>query len=213
MKKILFITFLIFNIGFSFGQVMSVSSIRENNIYMGIDNAITIVIENMKCTDFSVYTNNGEILKMDNNDCSYIIRPARLGRADIHAIKTNGKDTIKIGTCEFRVKNLPKPCTRIAGKKGGIISKNELSVQSFIKAELENFDINIHYKILNYSVLIIRDKKTVFFQDVTGNKIPDDIKIEFSKLQKDDRVYFIDVNIITPDGRNEEIEPVKFTIN
>ena len=78
---------------------------------------------------------------------------------------------------------------------------------------MENFDINIHYKILNYSVLIIRDKKTVFFQDVTGNKIPDDIKIEFSKLQKDDRVYFIDVNIITPDGRNEEIEPVKFTIN
>jgi gliding motility-associated protein GldM len=211
MKKLLFITLLIFNISFSFGQVISVYPNKLNVVYSNIANPLTIVIENMKCNTFSVYTDNG-IIKKEDYDCSYVIIPEKAGQAKIYITKINGTDTIVLGEQILRVKRLPSPIPRIGGKYGGPISSKELLEPNTIKSELENLYIDISYKVLRYKVEIIRKNKTIFTQNVKGEEFTEEMKTKFLKLKKNDTVYFYEIIVNMHDNKERELNNMKFII-
>lgn len=212
MKKLIIFTIYVLSCNFSIGQTISVSPTRENNVYLGISNPLTIVVENMKCSEFSVFTDNGKIINLEGYDCQYEISLEKLGVAKITILKINVLDTTNLGEYFLRVKPIPLPIAKIAGKRGGYISKNELAVQMYIKAEFENFDFDIHIKILSFSVEIKRNGKSIYNQNIEGSKFTEEVKSKFLKLKKDDIVYFNDIVAYMPDGRKEELISIKFTI-
>ena len=193
----------------SIGQNIAISNTKQNIFYLGIDNPFEVVVENMKCGTFIVTTNNG---KIKGELCYYMIIPEKTGTATISIKTIKGNDTTILKQKYFRVKNLPKPTAKIAGKNSGSINKKLLAAQTGIIANLENFDIDIHYYIKEFSILIVSKTGTVYFKTIEGAKLTKGIKIKISDLQKDDKIYFIDIIAIGPSQIKEALNTIKLII-
>lgn len=209
--KIIVLICLIFSFPFGiFGQKVCVSNTRENHIFIGIDNPIETVVENMNCGALHISTDNGDIIESDS--CFYIWRPKHVGIANVFVSKIVDSDTIIIGKKIFRVNHLPKPTAKIAGMSAGKINKRVLAVQTGIYAELENYDFDFQYVIEKYTVIIIRSKDSVFIRDIIGNKFTEEMKTEFMNLQRGDLVLFVDIIAAWLNDKKYNINTIYFKV-
>lgn len=217
MKRIL--SFIVLGVSFSqlFGQQIAVSPDKNNVFYIGVDNPITVTAENCSCNDLVVKASNGTLI---GKGCQYLFRGIEPGRADITVYKKRGNKLKEIGNNAFRVKRLPLPVFKIGPYGGGYDLNNERKVQKivianqqFVRAELENFDIDIKYSIDSFSVRIFyNDSAKVKTFLNTSNKISQELSDGLSVLKKDDIVVFHNIFIIGPDRRRYEINPLVLTI-
>ncbi len=209
MKNFIYILLIIISFS-SFGQRFTISSTRQNLLYKGLDNPIEIVVEDTKCNNISVSTNNGKIEKY--NDCSYIYIADTLGKTNISVYKKYKKDSTLVGTNHFRVKEIPNPTPRLADKRNGEIEKNLLLAFKSISATLDGFDIDISIQIKSYSVFIVWSNDSITYKKINGSKFTDDLKNEFKKLSSGDRVYFEDIVAVLPDNKDRYLNSMKFII-
>jgi hypothetical protein len=111
--------------------------------------------------------------------------------------------------------NLPKLVCRVGGTDTEIKSKL-LAVQTGIIAELDYtyfpLCLDINFKLIGYSVLVIQKDSCRLLGDFKGNRFSDGVKKKFSKLNKDDKVIFYNMQAIRPDGIVEKIKAVELKI-
>ncbi len=209
MKALVIVILLCFAAIQGFCQVTVVSPIRENIIYLGIDNAIDVVVENNPCSYIFLKTDNGQI---KGENCQYYIHPDRLGTARIDVLLISNKDTNVIDRKYLRVRNIPDPIVKIADKKHGLISKNELIVQLGISASFEDFDINAHIHVKSWKMIIIRGHNALFLKENIGAKFSKDIQEGLNLLQSLDSVLFYDIITVLPDSREVRLNTMEFLI-
>lgn len=66
--------------------------------------------------------------------------------------------------------------------------------------------------VRSFSVLILRDNTPIFTQNLTGNKLTDELKKEFQKLEPEDQILFYNILATRPTGKIERLEPIDFKI-
>ncbi|MCF8374437.1 MAG: hypothetical protein K9H64_22640 [Bacteroidales bacterium] len=192
-----------------FGQHVAISNTKENTVYFGIATPLDVVVENMSCDSFFLSTDNGRV---DGESCNFQFFPAHIGKANIFVKKITENDTIVLSKAFFKVTSLPKPTAYIAGMRGGRISKNNLAAQTGVYAQLDNFDFDISLHISSYSVIVIRNQQCIFVTNIEGGKFSDIMKIEFARLEKEDIVYFLDIVVRWREGREDDVNSIKFII-
>jgi hypothetical protein len=180
-----------------------------NLLYIGVDNPISIAVENVDCKSLIVQTDNGTIV---GNNGEYIFHGSKVGPAQITLYKKiNGKNRM-IGKSYFRVKNFPLPIFKIASGKDRM-PKIEIASQLYVRAELENMDIDIKYYIDSFTICIISsDTCGSFIAKNLGNKLNETITSRFSTLKANDVVVFKDIFIKLPDSNPAKLAPVMVTI-
>ena len=209
MNRPLLITLFLLNVLFSLGQNFTVSADKMNELYIGVDNPISVTVENYSCESIFVTTNNG---KISGSNCKYMFSGGTVGPANIAVYKkVKGKMQI-IGIWPFRVKRLPLPVFKIASNKR-YMPKVEIANQEYVRAELENFDIDIRYTIDSFKVCIISSDTCKFSVKTNyGNKISEEIRNDFRALKQNDAVVFKDIFIKQFDGTQEMLAPIVITI-
>ena len=205
---LLFLVFAISKI--SNGQNFAVANEKMNIFYIGIDNPVSIAVSDYSSSSIIVKATNGKIIKGDDG---FMFRGEKSGATEISVFrKANGK-LIKIGTSIFRVKNLPRPIFKI-GSGRSIVSKVELASQQFVRADLENFDIDIKFQIDSFAVCIVPNDTCIFGTIKNmGNKINEKINNEFQQLKEYDVVIFKNIFAKWPDGSSMELSPIMITIS
>jgi GldM C-terminal domain len=220
--KIIFQLFLLsFISSASLSQHIAVSADKNNILYIGVDNPISITVEGISCNDIIVKTDNGSISKYKN--CSYSFRGSKPGRTDIILYKKVKAKLKEIGRRAFRLKNIPVPSFYIAQygsnyfysdfNNKGKANKVALAAQQYVRAELENFDFQANFLIDSFSVKIFSGDscKTKLFFNIS-NKISQQITDAFSILKNDDIVIFHKIYAKAPDGSEWELAPLILTI-
>jgi len=191
-----------------FGQSVVLTNERMNVLYEGVDNPISVAVENTK--DVSVEIDNGILIRSAPGQ--YIIQEARPGTALINIKKKTGNKITEIGTKKFRVKKLPLPSARVANMSGGEIERGALIVQQGIVAVMENFDFEARFVVTRFNVTIISNAKVMFNKDITGNRFDNDVYDAFRKLSVGDRVLFNNIYCVGPDKKERLLQPIEFTI-
>lgn len=209
MNRALLVTTFFLIVLSSSGQNFTVSADKMNVLYIGVDNPISVTVENYSCEFIAVTTNNG---KISGNNCRYIFSGGTVGVANIAVYKkVKGKMQV-IGIWPFRVKHLPLPVFKIASGRPSML-KVEIANQQYVRAELENFDIDIRYTIDSFKVCIISNDTCKFNVKTNyGNKISEEIRDDFKALKQNDTVVFKDIFIKQPDGTKETLAPIIITI-
>lgn len=192
------------------GQQFCVSASRENKLYLGVDNPIEVVVENTSCDSIIVVSNNGQFTY--SNNCRYILKPINTGIALISIYKINNNDTISLGSAKFRVKEIPTPTAHIYGSINGKISKTKLVAANRIFAYLESFDIDLRFPIIKYTTLILRNKKSIYYNEFEGGRFPSELSEYFLTLLPGDRVFFFDIVATGPYEKLYNLKPVGVTI-
>lgn len=209
MKQVFSMLPILLMSSFSFGQNFSISNDRMNIFYIGVDNPVTFAVEGIKNTDLIVKTVNGRLL---NGIVGRQFQPDSVGVSEIILyIKSRGK-LKEVARAAFRSKHLPLPNFHI-GSTSNTKSKKELEAQEYVRAELENFDIDIRYHIDSFKVCIFSgDSCKYSITNNSGNKINEELKTKFHMLETGDTVLFKDIYIKLPDGSSAILEPLIISI-
>ena len=208
--KLIISTFVYFLFCFSVvGQKFSVSPDKMNILYLGVDNPLSITVENCSSNLIIVKTDNG---KITGSNGKYLFRGSKPGKAEIIVYKkVNGKAK-EVGRNYFRVKALPRPVFKIGSGRDSM-PKVEIANQQYVRAELENFDIDANYDIESFTVCIIANDTCKFsIKTNSGNKISEEILNEFELLKPNDVVVFKNILIKTPGEELISLEPRIITI-
>ena len=184
-----------------------------NVVYVGIPNPLTIVVEKTDGKNVLVTTDNGKIASYDNGH--YIYEPNKPGKAVI-SVNVKVKNAMKkLQEFEYRVKSLPIPTARLAGKNGGYITRALLCAQIAPSAYLDGFDFDAKFVITKFKVIITRDKQVIYettLADEHGTRFDEKTKKVFCSLNKDDAVWITDIECKDPGNKVRNIDDLNFVI-
>lgn len=191
MKNIFSLFILFFCLTSAAGQKFSVALDRNNILYQGIDNPLTIAVENYPCNSIVVKTDNGKVL---GKACSYYFHTDTGWKANIILYKKVKGHLIKIGSSIFRVKPIPDPIAKVGPSAGGDIQKAVLRNQQYIRADYEGFDIDIRTPIDSFSVYFISGDTCIskHVKNYTG-KFSKELIDALSEIKQNDIVIFKDI--------------------
>jgi hypothetical protein len=195
MKKYLVLTTILHLALLVKAQQVSVSMKRMNVAYVGIENPISVAVENERNSDIILETDNGRI---DTTYSEFGNRfwPDRPGTATVTiSIKTN-EGLRKIGQQIIRVKSMPPPIASLAGKSNGHIAAPVLRLQIAPSANLMNFDIDARLPIYKFTVMVIRDSELVFERKhhaVQGARFDDVTLLFFKSLKPGDKLWIKEI--------------------
>ncbi len=200
----------------------SISLDKMNVFYIGVDNPITLAASGVPAGSLNYTPENCTMTKAEGIN-KFMVTVAA-GTAGTKAkIKLSGKlgdgTTKDFGVYEYRIKNIPDPYPVIAGRRGGNISKSELSVQEAIFAKLDNFDFDVKFKVTGFDVNY-QNKGTSELsvgkgtnQYLTGPNADKDVADIMKNLKVGSKIYFESIKAVGPDGRTRNIGSVNLTIN
>jgi hypothetical protein len=189
-------------------QHFAIANNKNNILYLGLYNPLSISAENCHCSQLVVKTNNG---KVTGSNCQYTYTGKQYGIADIILYKKTGNKLKEIGRSAFWVKRIPAPVFRIAAY-GGNYQKAKtiiLAGQEYARADyegLEDYDIRCSIDSFNVTILYVDSVKTKTFFN-TSNKLSDPIRAAIAALKNDDIIIFDRIYITGPDG-SREIDPL-----
>ena len=190
--------------------MFSVSNDRMNIFYSGVDNPVSIAVENVSLRDIIVKPTFGKIRKEYGK---YTFHSDSAGVTHLLLYRKSKNKFIKIGESTFRVKLIPPPTFKIgSGKKE--MSMPEISSQQYVRAEVDgDIDVETKFLIERYDVYIVTsDSLIVRKLSNIGNKLSLETIAEFHRLRKGDLVIFKNI-IIEGYGESEtKIEDRLITI-
>jgi hypothetical protein len=203
MKKILFLsfTFLLLQTIVS-AQKFAIAADKENVLYIGVDNPISIAVENVPARSIIIKMENGKISEQFGR---YVARVTKVGPTNIILYKkVNGK-LKEIGRSPFRVKRIPDPVFKIASGKT-YIPKAEIENQQYVRAEI-CCDYEVNYHVDSFTVVIARKDTGTYEIKNTSNKLSDEIINAFHSLKENDILIFKNIFIQAPEEGSRQIAP------
>ena len=184
--------------------VVAIDLTKMNVLYRGVENPAVIMASNTAASDVTATCNNGTIKK--SNDL-FILSPTKLG-ACIVTVFVKGA---KVGTREFRVKDLPDPVTKAGGLMGGETTKNFLTNVNSLNAELNGSDFEFKFKMTSFVLTVIQNGKTVS-KKTEGNLISAEQKALLADLVPGAKVIFENIKVMGPEGSLRDMPSIVFTI-
>jgi gliding motility-associated protein GldM len=187
-----------------------VSPTKMNVFYVGVENPVSISIAGVPGDKISPSITNASIRKQ--RDGEYIVLPKRPGNSLITVIAEIDGTNRNMGVAQFRVKGLPDPTVQVAGKKGGKIQKNVLAAQAGVFAVMENFDFDLEFKIIEFTVSTT-DRGGYTIDSSTKGTLFTKAQLDLIKdLRRSQRLNIEDVKAIGPDGSVRNLAPIVFEI-
>jgi hypothetical protein len=208
LKKGVIIFFLFWSYFISDAQKFSIGADVNNILYIGLDNPLTIAVENQSCKSIIVKSDNGVIT---GSSGKYMYRPGKIGKADIILYKKINGQIKELGRNSFRVKSIPDPVPKVGPSSGGYINMVVLRNQHYIRADYECCEGRAI--IDSFTVCIVRGDSCLYKEiKNVGGKFSDEIINALSGIKKDDTVIFKKIFAKGPDYISIPLTPILFVI-
>lgn len=187
-----------------------VSPDAMNVLYIGVDNPISVSAPGIPSENLAVSGNGVTINKAGNR---FIARVSSAGEATINvAAKVDGK-TQNIGTSKFRVKRIPKPTARVAGKTGGRVSAAQLRGQNVVSASLDNFEFDAKFQISRFNMYIAKPRvDPIGPYQASGSSFSAQMKTGLGGVTAGSVVMIYDIVGVGPDGVAQNLDPITFQV-
>lgn len=187
-----------------------VNPLKMNVLYLGVDNPVDVFVSGVPSENVSASIDNGTIRRQPNG--TWIVNPRYVGNAFV-TVRANIEGTNQeFGFHEFRVKQVPDPVAKIAGKSSGLINKSVLLAQTGVIADMENFDFDLEFRVTQFTASAVVKGFTQDFKS-ENNIFTSQQKNLIQNLNRGDRIYFDDIRAIGPDGAERKLNSIIFKIN
>ncbi len=187
-----------------------VSPSKMNVFYMGVDNPVEISIPGLAADQINATVNNGTLRRVSGSN--YVVVPARPGDANVSVTGNIDGTTRNFGSRQFRVRTVPDPVAKVAGRTGGNIGRNVLLAQTGVVAEMENFDFDLSFTVQSFT---ISTSQRGFVVDArsSSNRITDEQREIIRAASRGDRIYFDDIIARSPTGDQRRLPTISYRID
>ena len=217
-----------------------IATTNINILYRGVDNPISIAVDGI--SDEYLYAmvsnGNGKIKKIGK--CEYIVNvdygtyqftitmdcvdkdgtiyqkdtiiTTNNDRIDIDVYAEINNKEIYLGSKDFIVKDIKKPIAQINMNDGGLINKDALLSQPFIKVEVEDFDFPVEYKVIGFQMSFSSYKNDAPLMS-RDEKFTPEMIAKIKTLKKGDKIYIEGIRVAGTYGEKSPSNPqMIFTI-
>ncbi len=188
-----------------------VSPDAMNVLYIGVDNPISVSAPGIPKESLSV---SGQGVTISGSGGKYVARVTQPGTASIQVSARIGEQTQSLGSTNFRVKRIPKPQARVAGRSGGAVAAAQIKGQNRIFAALDDFEFDAKFNISRFSMLIQKPRVDPMgpYQGTNGT-FSGPMQNALSSVTPGSFVAFYNIIAVGPDGLQQELDPISFRVN
>ena len=188
-----------------------VSPDKMNVLYIGVDNPLSVSAAGTPTDKVKVSMTGGSL---SGSGGKYIARVSSPGtaRVSISAEVAPGKMQTLSAT-EFRVKRIPDPIAKFAGKTGGSMATVALKAQNAIFAKLDNFDFDANFKVTKFTMIIAKPRADAIVLSTSGNQLSSSMASALNGITPGTRVIFDNIVAVGPDGTSRQLNAVALTAN
>ncbi len=167
MNKIpLVISFLLINVTV-FAQEAAVQFDKQNIMYVGIYNPITVVVRNTPCTDVLIVV-PGCVVTPGDGPCKFNVMPGKPDATQIKIYKQSEQGFKLISEQDIRVKKIPDPYATVGGQSGCMIQEKVLKNSEGIVLHIDGFDFRGGFQVNSFKVAVVRNHNVIFEKDCLG---------------------------------------------
>jgi len=117
-----------------------------------------------------------------------------------------------LGSTEFRVKRVPAPHLKFAGKGGGKVSAGAMKVQTRLNAIIEDFEFEAPFNIQHFTMYVTKPRSDPQRYESTSGALSPQMISAMQSLIAGSKVYFDDVSGVGVDGMKRQLDPIIFSI-
>lgn len=184
---------------------VAVSADKMNVLYIGVDNPLTITA-GVGAEKVNATFSGGTIERVSGP--KWVAKPKNPGEQNINVI-VDGKST----PVRYRVKYLPDPAAFVGAKRGGSIPAADLKVNGGIIARLLESDFEASFKVTSYTVGAIGGKYPVYqTSNNEGNRWNGAAATIINNATPGTTVFFDNIRVVGPDGRQRELPQMSFNL-
>jgi gliding motility-associated protein GldM len=183
-----------------------------NVFYRGVPNPVEISVPGVSSDKLDVRITGGHRIKPDGE--TFIVDPGAGESAEIVVTATLPDGSKKsLPGREFRVKRIPDPSPRFAGKKPSdkTITKVLLENAPSVGALMENFDFDVEVKVKRFNVTVTKGG-TFVEQSSNSNMVTSNMKELFRSIGRGSVVYIEDIVVSMPDGTERALPTMKLKV-
>lgn len=187
-----------------------VSPDAMNVLYIGVDNPISVSAPGIPAENLVV---TGSGVSISKSGAGYVAKVSNTGEATVNvAARIDGKEQ-NIGSSKFRVKRIPKPTARVAGKVGGPISAAQLRGQNVVAASLDNFEFDAKFSISRFNMYIAKPRvDPIGPYQSSGSAFSAQMKTGLGAATPGSVVMIYDIVGVGPDGVAQNLDPITFRV-
>ncbi len=189
-----------------------VSPTKMNVFYRGVPNPVEISVPGVSSDKLDVRITGGHRIKPDGE--TFIVEPGAGGEAEIVVTATLPDGSKKsLPGREFRVKRIPDPSPRFAGKTPAdkTITKVLLENAPSVGALMENFDFDVEVRVKRFNVTVTKGG-TFVEQSSNSNMVTSNMKELFRSVGRGSVVYIEDIVVSMPDGTERALPTMKLKV-
>jgi gliding motility-associated protein GldM len=187
-----------------FSGASTISADKTNMLYAGLENPISVSAAGYTpAQTFVKFSGGGRLIPLSPGHYKFIPDGSQTQVAATCFVKMSDGSTRQMGQpMTYKVRRVPRPEVILGTNKGPTISQAEAStVQQVSVAQGPDFIFNdLKYQVNSYTIGII-SKRGNLIENVTGNKLPGDIKEKFRNLHVGDMIIVTNVACSRP-GEN-----------
>jgi gliding motility-associated protein GldM len=195
----------------------SVQLDKMNVFYVGVPNPITVTAAGYSLEDVSISIPGADVSANGLGKYNVTV-PASLISKTVEA-SINAKDASgpkSVGKMAIRVKRIPDPQARVAGKPGGGMPAASFRVQDGVIAVLENFDFEAKFRVTGFTFSMAPKRGeyvgpfTVAGPQFRANK---DVEAAMARAKPGDRIFIEEIRGVGPDNTQRRLNDIIFLLN
>lgn len=210
MKKLLVIIYLLSFHSAVISQNVLVTCDKNNDLYIGVDNPISVAVENYPSSQIIVKADHGTL---EGSGWRYFYRGTEPGGVHITVYKKSNLK--KIGSWVFRLRYIPNPIAKVGpwGNDNGNARAVVLKSQYWIRSDLEYFDYEATFRVDSFTLNVFYHDSCVVKEVFNvGNKFNTEVLEALSTIKNGDIVMFKKIYATGPDKRTRSLSPLVLTI-
>ncbi|MGV8880114.1 MAG: gliding motility protein GldM [Sphingobacteriaceae bacterium] len=188
-----------------------VSPDKMNVLYIGVPNPVSVSAPGIAREKLKVSMTGGSISGAGGKYTA-TVSTTGTARITVSGEISPGK-TMVLGTTEFRVKLIPDPKPRFAGKSSGTMNSVQVKSQNKVFAILDNFDFDAKFNVTRFNLIIAKPRQDAVILTGTGNTFTPAMQSAISGVTAGSRVIFENIIAVGPDGSQRGLDPIVITVN
>jgi gliding motility-associated protein GldM len=181
-----------------------VSPDKMNVFYMGVNNPVSVSAPGIAKEKLKVSVSGGSISGANGN-YNVKVSGGTEATVTVSAEIEPGKSQV-LGATKFRIKKVPNPIATFAGKASGQISSASARGTNLLEAELKDFDFDLKFRVVKFSVFITRPRQDPLFYQSTDGNFSGSIKQNIGNLNPGDMLNFQNIVVSGEDGTTRTLE-------
>lgn len=189
-----------------------VSPDKMNVLYIGVNNPISVSAPGTPTDKIRVSMSGGSISSAGGGKYNVRVSSPGTARISVSAEVAPGK-TQTLSSTEFRVKRIPDPIAKFAGKTGGSMATVALKAQNALFAKLDNFDFDASFKVTKFTMILAKPRADAIVLSTSGGQLSSSMSSALNGIVPGTRVIFDNIVAVGPDGTPRQLNAVALTAN